>query len=528
MTATAQRTVAGRSLAVNALIVMGALIISRVLGLIREMVIAALFGTSGQYDAYVAAFRIPDTLFLLVIGGALSSAFIPVFVSHLSKDDNEEAWRLASSILTITLLVFVVAAILAAILAPQLIDWVIAPGLSPWQKELATSITRLLLLSPLFLGLGGISMGILQSHHRFLTPAIGPITYNLLIILGGLFLTPYLGVYGLATGVVIGAASHFLVQVPSLIKVGIHYVPRLGLWRKDVRDVGRLLLPRLFGQAAVQINFIVITNIASHLTEGSISALNYAYLLMSLPLGVSAISLSTVIFPTLARQFGTRDMQGFKATLASTIRVGLFLTMPASIGLILLREPIVRLLFQFYAFTERSTEMVSWALLFFAAGLFAFAVIEIVTRAFYAMHDTRTPVIIALLTIAINIGLSLALAPLLGYGGLALSLTATSVLEMILLVVMARRRLRDLDDRATLVSIFRTCAAGLAMGVVLYAMVQLKSSLDLQPRSIGEFVWIVGSIGLAGGVYLIEAVLLRSEEVHQAFRMLRRGRNSSG
>ncbi|MCL5256887.1 MAG: murein biosynthesis integral membrane protein MurJ, partial [Chloroflexi bacterium] len=393
-------------IASSALIVMAGYLASRVLGLVREMVIGARFGTSGEYDAYVAAFRIPDLLFLLLMGGALASSFIPVFTGYLARNDSRRAWRLATYTINGSLVVLVAASAVTAVFAGQLVPWLIAPGMSPPQQALAVDLTRILLLSPLFLGLGGIAMGILNSHQSFLLPAFAPVAYNIFIIFGAVALVPFFGVRGLAMGVVLGAAANFLIQVPGLRRLGFKYTSALNTRDRGLRKVLTLLLPRLLGQAAFQINFIVITNIASRLAVGSVSALNYAYLLMLLPHGVFALSLSAVVFPQMALQYGGRQIDEMRDTLSKGLKTLLFLTLPSAVGLMILREPVVRLLLQFGSFTGHSTEMVAWALLFFSAGIPAYAVVEIMTRAFYALHDTKTPVFASVTTIAVNIVLS--------------------------------------------------------------------------------------------------------------------------
>src|SRR5687767_2093411 len=273
-------------LALNTLIVGGAFVLSRVLGLVREAVLAGQFGTGDQYDAYVAAFRVPDTLFLLIIGGAVGSAFIPVFTAHLRKGDEESAWHLASTLMNASMLILGLGGLLMAFFAPQLVATLIAPAMSPTQQALVVDLTRILLLSPLFMGLGGWAMGILNARQNFTLPALAPVAYNLAIIAGALFLAPIWGIYGLAWGVVVGALLHFGVQLPGLRRAAMRYTLRMNFRDSGVGEVSRLILPRIVGQAAFQANIIAMTNIGSFLPSGRISALNYAYLLMMLPHGV--------------------------------------------------------------------------------------------------------------------------------------------------------------------------------------------------------------------------------------------------
>ncbi len=299
-----------RSVAANATIVAGAYVISRFLGLLREVLIARQFGTSANYDAYVAAFKIPDLLFLVVMSGAFGSAFIPVFGGFLGRGEREKAWRLASSVLTFTTAVLLGGGLLVFLLAGPLISYVVAPGLAAPQQHLAANLTRLLLLSPLLLGLGAAGKGMLEAQDAFTVPAIAPILYNVGIISGAIFLAPKMGVYGLAVGVIAGATGHAGIQLITLFRRGLRFNPSLSHKVDGLVEVARLMGPRLIGQAAFQVNFIVMTNFASRLGASRVSAINYAYQLFMLPHGILALSISTVIFPAMARQFETRSNTG--------------------------------------------------------------------------------------------------------------------------------------------------------------------------------------------------------------------------
>lgn len=425
----------------NAVIVGSAFIASRLLGVVREIVIASRFGTSPDYDSYVAAFRVPDLLFLIVMSGAFGSAFIPVFGGMLSKDDREGAWRLASAVLTYTLVALAVTSALVLVFAGPLVRFVIAPGLAPEQSELATNLTRLLLLSPLLLGIGIAFKGMLEAQERFALAAYAPVFYNLGIIFGAIALTPQFGIYGLAYGVVIGAFFHAFIQFVGLFRGGLQLRWNLDRATPGLMEVVRLMGPRVLGQAGFQVNFIVMTNFASRLGPSNVGALNYAYQLFMLPYGVLALSLSTVIFPLMARQYQAGSLERMKATLSQALAPLLFLSFPAAAGLFFFRTSIVQVLFEIGSFGNQSTRLVSEALAFFAVGLIGFAVIEAVTRAFYAMHDTRTPVIISVSAVLINVILSAVLSQWIGIGGLALALAIASTIEMLLLAVILQGRI---------------------------------------------------------------------------------------
>ncbi len=492
-------------------IVIVAFALSRVLGLAREMIIGRQFGTSGELDAYLAAFRLPDILFQLVAGGALGSAFIPTFSGYLARGDEQGAWRLASAVINLVLLLLSALALLAAVFAPLLVAEVVAPGFDPAKRALTVQLMRPMLLSPIIFGVSGIVMGILNSYQHFLLPASAPIVYNLSIIGAALALSPSLGIRSLAVGVVVGSLLHLAVQVPGLVKKGSHYFPILGLREPGVREVGRLMAPRVLGLAVVQLNFLVNTILASGLADGSLAALNFAWLLMLLPQGIFAQALATAAFPTFSELAAKRQVAEMRSTLSATLRAILYLAIPASVGLFALRYPIVQLLFQRGAFKEGSTEAVVWALQFYALGLFAHAVVEIVTRAFYALHDTLTPVLVGVGAMSINVVLSLILIGPLAHGGLALANSTATILEMAGLLLVIRRRLEGLEgDRLLSFTLRTVLAAGLmGFGVSWFATGRHEPSIIVGG----------GGIALGGLIYFAASLALGSGEVRALWQM---------
>ena len=479
--ATGARQAAGRRRAGATLLVGGAFALSRVLGLVRSQVIAAQFPPGTDLDTYFAAFNLPDLLFLLIIGGAVGSAFIPVFSGLWEQKKTAAAWRLASTLINASVVLLAVAGIVAGFLAPALVGLVIAPGFSPPKQAATVELMRIMLFSPLFLGLGGWAQGILNARHSFLLPALAPVVYNGAIIAGALFLAPIWGISGLAVGVVLGALLHFLVQVPGLVRIGMRYRPfHFDRHDEGAGEVARLMLPRIVGQAAFQANIVALTNIASHLAAGQLSGFQYAYALMMLPHGVLAMSLATVLFPTMTAQIGRGDRDGMRATLSRGLRTLIFLTLPAAVGLGLLRREIVGLLFQFGKFDQNATVMVAAVLGWFAWGLVAYVVVELLTRGYYALHDTRTPVLISLVTVALNIALSWLLVFRFGLDntGLAFSLALTTTLEMLGLLFFLRPKLPGLFDRAFLRAVaISGLAAALMAGVLQVVMPFLEANI---------------------------------------------------
>jgi putative peptidoglycan lipid II flippase len=502
-----------RQIARAATLIMALFLLSRVAGLAREVIISATFGTSAQLDAYLAAFRVPDLLFQLVAGGALGSAFIPVFTGCLTRRDLTGAWRVFSAVTNLVLVILTGLALVAALIAPWLVQTILAPGFSPEQQALTVSLMRWMLVSTVVFGVSGIVMGVLNSFQHFLLPALAPLIYNLCIIAGAIFLAPTLGVYALVIGVVAGALLHLDVQLFGLWWYGARYRAILGLRDPNVREVGRLMGPRVLGLAVVQINFWVNTLLASNLVAGSISSLNYAWLLMLLPQGIVAQAAATAAFPTFAALEARGRHAELRHTISSTLRGVLFLTIPAAAGLFVWRVPLIRMLLERGEFTERSTQMTAAALAFYAFALIGHSVVEIVARAFYALHDTRTPVAIGVGAMTLNVLLSLLLIQPLQHAGLALANTLATSVEMVLLVWLLGRRLGGLEWPQLTSTIVRAGLATLAMVLPLaWAMPRLSN---------GPAV-LVGAAGLiaAAGIYLGAALLLRMPEV-QVIRQLR-------
>ena len=491
-----------------AVIMMGAFVVSRVLGLARESVLASLFGTSPELGAYQAAFRIPDFLFNVIGAGAIGSAFIPVFVEATAQSDETEAWRLASGIMNLLTLVLLVTASAAAIAAPELTRTLLAPGYTPEEQALTAELARVMLLSPILFGVSGLLTAILNSHQQFFLPSLAPIVYNLAIILGALILAPMgYGVRGLAAGAVLGSALHLAVQLPGLRGLPSHYSWTLGLHDARVRKVAVLLGPRVLGMAAVQLNFWMNTNLASRLPDGAarVTALNYAWLLMLLPQGVFALSIANAVFPTFSAQAARGDRDALRETLATLLRLVLFVSIPASLGLFLLRTPLIQLLFQRGEFTAASTDITAYALQFYALGLFAHSALEIVTRAYYALHDTLTPVLYGAAAMLANILLSLVFIGALGHGGLALANTLATTMEMAILVAILRRRLGGLGEELWN-SLARTLSATAVMALVLMGLLLVLPPLP------GALVALVGvSVGALS--FILAALLLRAPEM---------------
>ena len=506
-----------------AAILMGAFLLSRATGLLRTIAVSYRFGTGAELDAYLAANRLSDLLFQVVAGGAVASAFIPVLSAYLARGEREQAWRMVSALFTLAVAGLAPICLLLGIFAPQVMGLI--TQMEGEQLELAGRLARIMLASPVIFALGTFATSVLNVQERFLLAALAPSLYNLGIIVGALILTEPLGVYGLAIGSALGALLYLLVQIPGLVGCGLRYTPRLGFDDPGVRRVGLLMAPRTLGLAVTQLNFVVIVYLASPL-PGAIAALDYAWTLMMLPLGLFAMAISTAVFPALADLHARDELAAMTRTLVGTLRVILYLTIPASVGLAVLAEPIVRLLLERGQFTPESTALTVGALRFYALGLLGQATIEIVTRAFYALHDTLTPVAIAALAMALNLGLALALREPLGHRGLALALALASVVEAALLLLLARRRLGGAHDGELVASALRSGLGAAALGLALLLVLPLLGGMVGGDGLVGRALALLGAVWLGAAVYLGATLALRSEEPRRVLSMARRRERS--
>jgi putative peptidoglycan lipid II flippase len=506
----------GFGMARNAIIVSVAFVLSRLLGLAREVILANQFGTGPEMDAYVSAFRIPDLLFLVIMSGSFGAAFIPVFGGYVDRGDDENASRLASSILTWTGIgVFLLSAI-SFLLARPLTN-IVAPGFDAQTENLAVDLMRILLLSPVFLGFGIAAKGILEAQNQFTLPALAPLVYNAAIIVGALFFARDHGIQAVAWAVIIGALGHVGIQVPGLIRSGFRFRPTVDRTVEGLGEVLRLLGPRVVGLAAFQLNFIAVNAFASTIDARNVSALNYAWQLLMLPHGVLALSISTVAFPSLAALYSRGDREGFGRLLDRTMRPLLFLSIPASIGLWLVGRPIVTVIFESGNFDAASTDLVSSALTFFAIGLVGYGITEIVTRVFYAMRDTRTPVVTGILTIILNIILSALFIGSLGHKGLALALSLTTAAEAVIMMLFLKHRSGRVFSRGFAGWLLRVLVAGGAMAVVILITAPwLDAVLASETPFLVHIVYFGVAMALYAATFTWAAWALRIPELHNS------------
>lgn len=506
-----------------ATIVMLAILASRILGFLRERAVAEVFGRTATTDVFFAAFALPDLMYQLLVGGALSSAFIPVFTQYLAQDQEKEAWYVASSFLNATFLILLVIMLLGVVFTPSLAP-LVGVGFSGEQKDLLVLLMRITFPAVFFTALAGLCMGVLHSYQTFLLPALGPIIYNLGQILGAYVLGPIVGIMGMGIGTVLGAMGNFSLQFPAVWRrAAKNYKPVVDLKHPGIRRMVQLMLPAILGLSISQVNVIVSQNLASTLEEGSIVALRLANRLINFPLGIFAMGISTAVFPTLARLVAKGERTEFIRTLSFGLRVVFFITIPSALGMAFLRVPIVRLLFESGEFTSQDTIATAFALLFYVPGLFAQAALQVTTRGFYSLQDTKTPVKIGFVTVILNFLLSLAFLRWteLAAGGLALAYSLSSIFNVLLAFAVLGKRLPGLVDASLLKTIAKATLASVLMGLAALSTSSFLASVLPLERKLGQLLQTFGAIGIGVLVYLVLSVVLKMEETQFVVGLLK-------
>ncbi len=502
-------------------------IASRLLGLVRDRLLASYFGASPELAAYIAASRIPEMLFEILILGALSVAFIPVFTEYIAQKKQEEAWHITSSMINGALLLFVVIGSIALIFSRNLSYWV-APGLvnnNNYLLDLTSNLTRIMLFTQLFFILSGFVTAVLQSYQRFLIPAMAAIFYNLGVICGIIFLGPQIGVFGPAIGMIAGALIHLLIQVPLVRALGFKYSFRLDFRHPGVREIGRLVLPRVFGVTAAQLNETANIILASLISAKSIVALNFAQHLQLAPLGLFAATIAQAALPTLSSEVAQKKQGEFKTTLLTSMHQILFLILPASAILIILRIPMVRLIFGAARFDWEATVLTGRTLAFFSASLFAQGAILLLARGFYALHNTKTPVKIGIASICTNIVLSLFFVQYLHLPiwALGASYSIATILNALLLLVFLDRAVEKFNRRELIIPGLKIGFAAVLMAVCLYIPMKFLDQLVFDTTKTINLLALTGAASFLGlSVYLILTWLLQVKEISLFWGFVRR------
>lgn len=508
-------------------------LLSRLLGLLRDRLLAGNFGAGEELDIYFAAFRIPDFVYGILIIGGISAVFLPVFAEYFHRDE-KEAWKFTSNVLNCFLILLVLICGVLFLLTPWLVD-LIAPGFSSGQRSLAVSLTRIMFLSPILFGLSSVFSGVLHYFNRFLAYSLAPVLYNLGIIFGIVFLVPIFGLQGLAYGVVLGALMYWLFQLPAAKMSGFKYFAFLDWRHSGILRVFKLMLPRTVGMAAYQLNLIVITAIASTLAAGSIAIFNLSNNLQYFPIGLIGVSFAVAAFPALSREWAQGLKDKFLETFSSAFRQILFLITPVSLLVFLLRAQIVRLVLGTGEFGWLETRLTAASLGLFCLGIFAGALVPFLARVFYSFQDTKTPVVISVVSMLLNIIFALSFVHLLSYSnsfqqfminslklqgienigvvGLPLALSLAIIFQFFLLLVFLKRKIAEIRIREICISFWKAILGTVLLGVSVYFSLRFFSGIfDLQ-TFLGVF-WQTSFSALIGvAVFILAAYFLKSPEL---------------
>jgi putative peptidoglycan lipid II flippase len=493
-----------------------ATMLSRIFGYIRDMVVANFFGAGLATDAFFVAFRIPNLLRRLLGEGSLTISFIPVFTEYLKNRSKEEALDLANVSFTILSIILVAVSMAGILLSPAIVT-VMAPGWytsAPDKFALTVLLNRIMFPYIFFISLVALCMGILNSLRHFATPALSPVILNLSMIGATIILKDFFAepIIALAVGVMLGGVLQLAVQFPFLMRMGVKIRPDFNFGHPGVRRVGLLMLPAIFGSAVYQINIFISTLLASFLPEGSVSFLYYADRVVELPLGVFAIAIGTAALPSFSEQVSKGNFGELKKTLSFSLRLMLFITIPASIALIVLREPIVSVLFQRGEFDHRSTILTAQALLCYTVGLWAFSTVRVVVAAFYALQDTKTPVRIAIIALIVNTALSAALMFPLKHNGLALATSIASAVNVTILFILLSRRIGWFLDRTFYHSILKVFLSSIVMAVII-VLADRFFAWDLSGSFRERLIALSVAIAVGMAAFIASSYLVKSSEL---------------
>lgn len=501
------------SVASAAFLIVIAGLFSRLLGLFRDRLLASNYGAGDTLDVYYAAFRVPDLIYNLFILGALSAAFIPVFTGLVANDKKSQSWELANGILNIMLAVIILVAFIFSIFTPSIMR-IITPGFEGEKFNQVVIFTRIMFLSPIFLGLSGIFGGVLTSYKRFFVYSLAPIFYNVGIIVGIIFFVKIWGSAGLAWGVVLGAILHFFSQYIAVRQLGFkHAYSFLAHFKNyEVRKVFRLMVPRTLGIAVGQVNLFIITIFASTLASGSLAIFSFAQNLQSVPLGIVGVSFAIAVFPTLSALASQKQLGDFVKTFSETFRQILFFIIPISVFIVLLRAQIVRVVLGTGKFDWEDTTLTFQCLGIFAFSLFAQCLIPLLARTFYAMHDTKTPFYVALVSEAVTILSVLLLIGKFEVLSLAIAFSSAALVQMFFLLFILRFKLDNLDDKKIISSTIKITMATLAGGIALQGFKYLTSMVVDLDTFLGVFFQFTVSAGIGTLVFIAVSHLIKLDE----------------
>jgi len=497
-------------------------IASRILGLFRDRILASKFGAGDVLDTYYAAFKIPDLVYGLLVLGALSAAFVPVFTSLISQKKKKEAWKLARTMLSLGFVMLIAISVLLFIFAPFLVKLIVF-GYDAEKQNSIVELTRIMLLSPIILGMSGIIGGILNSFKKFFFYSLAPIFYNVGIIIGALFLSDYFGPKGLAFGVILGALMHLLVQIPEVMRCGLKFKPLFDYKDRQLRRVLTLMIPRVMGIAMTQINLLVVTILASTLAPGSLAIFNFANNLQSVPLGVFGISFAIACFPALSGLWAQNKKEEFVSKFIGTFRKILFFIIPCSAMIYVLRAQIVRVVLGAGDFNWEDTTLTLTALGIFVISLWAQSVIPLLARTFYAIHNTKIPFFVALFSEVVNIGLALTLIGEYGILGLVAAFSISTSVNAALLFLLLRRSVGTLRGRGILKFGIKMFLATFFMMITAQA---IKYSISDDPFGdhrtfLGVFTQLITTLAGGGMIFVIVGKIAKLEELDHFIKALK-------
>ena len=487
---------------------------SKFLGLIRDRLLVHNFDTA-HASIFFAAFNLPDLLFNLLIFGALSVAFIPVFTEHLHQNGEKEAFLFASNILNLSLVMFGIVCVLAFIFVTPL-NSLFVPGFSGAQKEATDSLTRVILVGQLLLVIGSFFVGIAQSYQLFIVPSLAPLFYNLGIIIGTAFLSPSLGIMGPGVGVIIGAFLHGLVQFPQIRSLGFRYKFSFDFFNKGVREVFRLMSVRTIGLAAEQLNDKVGFALASLVSLSAPTILTFAQHLQIVPIGLFGATIAQAALPVLSREHSRGEKAAFKITVLTTMHQVLFLTLPATIFLIVLRIPVVRLVFGAAQFNWNDTVLTGRTLAFLAMGLAAQSVVLLLVRAFYALKDTKTPVIVSLTTVSVNVILSFTFVRIWYWDvwSIGLAFSISSVLSFFALFYFLNKKVGGFENEDVYTPALKMLLASMVAALALYIPIKAFDQVIFDTTRTFNLIFLTGIASIFGiGIYILLVWLLRVKEL---------------
>ncbi|MEK7653162.1 MAG: murein biosynthesis integral membrane protein MurJ [Patescibacteria group bacterium] len=531
-----------QSITSAAILIGGLSLVSRLIGIFRDRILAAEFGAGDTLDIYYAAFRLPDLVYNLLILGAVSAGLIPVFTALITKKSifgraKKEAWLLVNSVLNLLMVGTVIVCAILFFIAPYLMP-AITPGFSPEKMKLVVGLSQVMFLSPIFLGLSAIFGSILQSYKRFFIYSLAPIFYNVGIIIGAIYFTRWWGIYGLAWGVVLGAFIHFIIQVPPSVSLGWRYGFGFNLKNKNVRLVSRLMIPRTLTLVLNQLNFLTVTIIASTLAAGSLAVFNLANNLQSFPLGIFGVSFAVAALPVLSELAARKKINDFVKTFSAAFRQTLFFIAPLSVLLYVLRAQVTRVILGSGSFDWLDTRLVAASLAIFSLGLFAQGLLPLLTRGFYALHNSKTPFYIGIFSLIVNVLALWFFRFVFGFANwfsffmvailkmadlwhlydlrilaLPAAITVSSIFNMILLMIWLKKMIGRLDGRKIIDSTFRIAFASLGGGLLAYASLQLMAQAVITETFLGILAQglVAGLVGLFG--YWLLGLLLNMEEM---------------